>query len=235
LIIPVAPIGAPLPGGVASGPAEPDPRRQLELTRRDVQLHGSALARWLLGLAGWRVEFDGLPARQGVVIVYPHTSNWDFPIGLLAKWALGFPLSFWGKDSLFKLPLFSHWMRWIGGVPVDRHSARGIVGQMVERFQAAKANDEFFWLALAPEGTRSYAPYWRSGFYQVALRADVPLGLAYFDYPGRVVSAQRFIRLSGNIEADMATIEAYLGHRRGHKPHLAAPVRLPPERNEGNA
>jgi 1-acyl-sn-glycerol-3-phosphate acyltransferase len=207
----------------------------LELPQRPVQLQGSALARWLLSVAGWRVEFDGLPARQGVVIVYPHTSNWDFAVGLLAKWALGFPLSFWGKDSLFRLPLLGHWMRWVGGVPVDRRHPRGVVGQMVERFQLAKADDEFLWLALAPEGTRSHAPHWRSGFYQVALRAGLPLGLAYFDYPQRVVSAQRFIRLSGDVDADMAMIEAYLGHRRGHKPHLAAPVRLPPERNEGDA
>jgi 1-acyl-sn-glycerol-3-phosphate acyltransferase len=126
-------------------------------------------------------------------------------------------------------------MRWIGGVPVDRRNPRGVVGQMVERFEAAKANGEFFWLALAPEGTRSYAPHWRSGFYQVALGADVPLGLAYFDYPQRVVSAQRFIRLSGDAAADMAAIDAYLGHRRGRKPHLAAPVRLPPQRHEGGA
>ncbi len=235
MITPVAPFGAPPQGGAASGPAEPDRRRQLELTQRDVQLQGSTLARWLLARAGWRVEFDGLPARQGVLIVYPHTSNWDFPIGLLAKWTLGFPLSFWGKDTLFKLPLFGRWMRWIGGVPVDRKNPRGVVGQMVERMQAAKANDEFCWLALAPEGTRGYAPHWRSGFYQVALRAEVPLGLAYFDYPQRVVSARRFVRLSGDVDADMAAIEAYLGHRRGHKPHLAAPVRLPPERNEGGA
>lgn len=207
----------------------------LELPQRPVQLHGSALARWLLSAAGWRVQFDGLPARQGVVIVYPHTSNWDFAVGLLAKWALGFPLSFWGKDSLFRLPLLGPWMRWVGGVPVDRKHPRGVVGQMVERFQVAKANDEFLWLALAPEGTRSHAPHWRSGFYQVALRAGVPLGLAFFDYPQRVVSAQRFIRLSSDVDADMAVIEAYLGHRRGHKPHLAAPVRLPPERNEGGA
>lgn len=200
----------------------------LELNERSVKLRGSALARGLLSSAGWRVDFSGLPARQGVVIVYPHTSNWDLVVGLLAKWTLGFPLSFWGKDSLFKLPLFSHWMRWIGGVPVDRHHPRGVVGRMVERMQAAKANDEFFWLAIAPEGTRSYKPHWRSGFYRVALQAEVPLGLAYFDYVDRVVGVDRFIRLCGDAAQDMAAIEARLGHRRGHKPHLAAPVRLPP-------
>ena len=202
----------------------------LELSGRAVSLRGSAWAGALLRLAGWRVKFDGLPSRQGVVIVYPHTSNWDFVVGLLAKWSIGFPLSFWGKDSLFEVPLFGAWLRWVGGVPVNRQHPRGVVGQMVERLQAAKDQDRFFWLALAPEGTRGYSEHWRSGFYQVALNARVPLGLAYFDFAERVVGIDRFIRLSGNEQADMAAIEQHLGHRQGHTPHLAAPVRLPPKR-----
>jgi 1-acyl-sn-glycerol-3-phosphate acyltransferase len=198
----------------------------VELGDRSTQLDAGALAAALLRRAGWRVKFDGLPARQGVVIVYPHTSNWDFVVGLLAKWAIGFPLSFWGKESLFRLPLFGRWMRWVGGVPVDRHQPRGVVGQMVERMKAAKAGDRFFWLALAPEGTRSRGEGLRSGFYQVALGADVPLGLAYFDFVDKVVGVETFIRLSGDEAADMAAIEKHLGHRRGKKPQLAAPIRL---------
>lgn len=198
-----------------------------ELHERHVRLHGSAFATRVLAAFGWRVKFVGLPSRQGVVIVYPHTSNWDFVIGLLAKWSIGFPISFWGKDSLFRIPLFGRWMRWVGGVPVDRRNPRGVVGQMIERMQAAKANDEFFWLAVAPEGTRSYSDHWRTGFYQVALNAQVPLGLAYLDFEERVVGLDAFIRLSGDAQADMTAIEAQLGHRRGRNPGLAAPVRLP--------
>ena len=109
------------------------------VTERPIQLRGSRLARGVLRLAGWRVQFDGLPARQGVLIVYPHTSNWDFVIGVLAKWAIGIPLAFWGKDTLFELPLFGRWMRWIGGVPVDRNNPSGAVGAMVGRFATARA------------------------------------------------------------------------------------------------
>jgi 1-acyl-sn-glycerol-3-phosphate acyltransferase len=199
----------------------------VELSDRSVQLRGSAAARALLALAGWRVEFNGLPSRQGVAIVYPHTSNWDFVVGLLAKWTIGFPLSFWGKDSLFGLPLFGAWLRWVGGVPVDRKNPRGVVGQMVERMTEARERDEFFWLALSPEGTRSYCEHWRTGFYQVALKAGVPLCLAYFDYERRVVGVDAFIRLSGDVDADMAAIQASLGHRRGRKPQFATPIRLP--------
>ena len=201
-----------------------------ELAGRPVQLQGSAFARRVLEALGWRVEFTGLPARQGVVIVYPHTSNWDFPLGLLTKWALGFPVHFWGKDTLFRIPLFGHWMRWVGGVPVDRKSPKGLVEQMVGRLKLARDRDEFFWLALAPEGTRSRSEHWRSGFYRVALQAKAPLALAYFDFERKVVGLDRFIQLSGNQEADMAVIAAHLGHRRGRKPELATPIRLPPEK-----
>lgn len=126
-----------------------------EIVERPVQLQGNALARGLLRLLGWQLLWNGLPARQGVLVVYPHTSNWDFPLGLLAKWAFGVQVTFWGKDSLFRVPGFSHWMRWLGGVPVDRRSPGGIVGDMVARMRAARAADRMLWLALAPEGTRA--------------------------------------------------------------------------------
>lgn len=196
------------------------------LLERPIQLRGSVFARAVLALAGWRVVFDGLPAKQGVLIVYPHTSNWDFVIGVLAKWAIGIPLAFWGKDTLFALPLFGRWLRWIGGVPVDRTSPRGAVADIVTRLVDARQNDRFLWLALSPEGTRSYRDSWRSGFHQVAMQAQVPLALAFFDYAECRVGVDSFIRLSGDTARDMVAIEARLGHRRGRRPQLAAPIRL---------
>ena len=197
------------------------------LTDLPIQLQGSRLARGLLRLAGWRVQFDGLPSRQGVLIVYPHTSNWDFVIGVLAKWAIGIPLAFWGKDTLFRLPLLGRWLRWIGGVPVDRASPQGAVADMVARLSEARREDRFLWLALSPEGTRSYRDHWRSGFYRVAHQSELPLALAFFDYDERRVGVDCFIRLSGDVDHDMAAIAARLGHHRGCKPELAAPIGLP--------
>jgi 1-acyl-sn-glycerol-3-phosphate acyltransferase len=197
------------------------------LLDRSVTFRGSALATHLLGAFGWRVQFDGMPARQGVLVVYPHTSNWDFIVGLLAKWSIGLPVAFWGKDSLFAMPVLGRWMRWLGGVPVDRSSPGGVVETMVERLRAARRHSEFFWLALAPEGTRAYSEHWRSGFYRVALQADVPLALAYLDFEQKVVGVDAYLRLSGDAGADMALIAARLGHRRGCRPDLAAPIRLP--------
>mgnify|MGYP003536235203 FL=1 len=103
-----------------------------------MQLHGNALARRLVYATGGQIKFTGRPSRQGVAIVYPHTSNWDFPVGLLAKWALGFPASFWSKDSLFKVPLFGAWMRWVGGISLDRKSPPGRAEQMVERLKLGR-------------------------------------------------------------------------------------------------
>ena len=196
------------------------------IVERPVQLRGSALAGVLLGIAGWRVAFDGLPARQGVLIVYPHTSNWDFIVALLAKWHIGLHVSFWGKASLFRIPLFGHWLSWLGGVPVERASPQGAVAAMAHRLHEACERDEFMWLALAPEGTRRYSDGLRSGFYHVAVRAAVPLGLASLDFARREVVLRDFVRLCGDPQADLADIAARLGHHRGRRPDWAAPIRL---------
>lgn len=192
--------------------------------------HGPAsrLARGVLAMFGWSVEAPGLPAEQGVILVYPHTSNWDFVVGLLAKWALGLQLRFWGKDSLFKAPLLGHWMRWVGGVAVDRSSSHGLVGDTVQQMKAAAARGERFWLAAAPEGTRSLATGWRTGAYQVAVQAGVPVGLAYFDFERRVVSLNRFVMPTGDVQSDFSAFADYLGHRVGKRPALASPIRPRP-------
>ena len=191
-----------------------------------IQLRGSALARTALRLAGWTLRFEGLPARQGVLIVYPHTSNWDFVLGVVVKWAVGIQITFWGKASLFELPLFGRWLRWLGGVPVDRVSPNGIVGQMAREIEAARVNDRFLWLALSPEGTRRYTAVWRSGFYHVALQAQVPVGLVFLDYGKRVVGVERFVMLSGEPAADLRAIEHGLRQPVGRRPELAAPIRF---------
>ncbi|MGA0608980.1 1-acyl-sn-glycerol-3-phosphate acyltransferase [Caldimonas sp. KR1-144] len=189
-----------------------------------VTFEGSAAARGLLRALGWRVRFHGLPSRQGVIVVYPHTSNWDFPIGLLAKWAIGIELRYWAKDSLFRWPLFGRWMRWVGGVPVVRNAPSGVVGQMAERFAQARERDELLWLAVTPEGTRAWRPQWRSGFYHLALKAGVPLGIARLDWGAREVAFDRFLALSGDIVADQAAIAAAFAGVRGRRAELAGPI-----------
>lgn len=187
---------------------------------------GSALARSVLSLLGWQVHFQGLPALQGVIVVYPHTSNWDFPVGLLAKWATGIEAKFWGKHTLFRIPLFGAWLRWLGGVPVDRAAAGGVVDQMVDLFDRKRQAGEYFWLALTPEGTRSWRPAWRSGFYRVTLGAQVPILLAALDYGRKQVRVIDVIELSGMVDEDMKRIAQAFEGCTGRRAKLAAPIRL---------
>lgn len=191
-----------------------------------VQFQGSKLAKLVLDLAGWRIEFEGFPARQGVIILYPHTSNWDFIVGILAKWALGLQINFWGKDSLFKVPLLGSWMRWVGGVPVNRNAPNGAVGQMIDALGTAKRNDTNFWLGLSPEGHRRWTPGWRSGFYRTALKSDVPLGLVLINYSERKLLVNQFIKLTGDVQADFKYIADYYESACGKWPKNASPVRL---------
>jgi 1-acyl-sn-glycerol-3-phosphate acyltransferase len=194
------------------------------LTRHPVTFKGSRLARWILKMLGWRLEFQGFPTRQGVAIVYPHTSNWDFPVGMLAKWALGIPAHFWGKDSLFKFPVVGAWMRWVGGIPIDRSSSRGVVGQMVHVFEQHKQNDQLLWLGLAPEGTRSLTPGWRSGFYQLALGAQLPLALVKLDWGQRRFSVVDFYDLTGDVERDYAHMAHVFQGVKGFHEHQMGPI-----------
>lgn len=136
-----------------------------------------ALGWWILRRAGW--DFAGaMPdIPKFVCIVAPHTSNWDFPIGLAAKWALGFDAHWWGKDTLFRPPL-GWFMRANGGIPVDRRNK----GNAVERTITLARSSTRFALALSPEGTRKAVTEWRSGFWHVAKGADIPICLVALDW-----------------------------------------------------
>ncbi len=196
------------------------------LPPHSVQFRGSAVARRVLGWLGWELEFRGLPAAQGVLVVYPHTSNWDFPVGLLAKWAFGLQARFWAKHTLFQVPLFGAWLRWLGGVPINRADAGGVVEQTAQRMRACRQQGEYFWLVVTPEGTRSWRPAWRSGFYRLALAAQVPVGLAVLDFGRKRIRITDFVTLSGDVEADMGRIALAFEGSAGMRAALAAPIRL---------
>jgi 1-acyl-sn-glycerol-3-phosphate acyltransferase len=184
------------------------------------------LASWLLDRLGWQLRYEGFPARQGVAVIYPHTSNWDFPLMVLVKWAIGIPVRFWGKDSLFRIPLFGSWLRGMGGIPLDRSTPKGAVGEMLALFEASKRGDTLLWLALSPEGTRSRTPGWRSGFYRVAVQARVPLALIALDYSRRCIDVTHFLQLSGDEGIDFSHMNEVLAGVRGRRPELACPVQL---------
>lgn len=198
-----------------------------------VQLEkGSALAKLMLNLLGWSVDFYGLPSRQGVIAVYPHTSNWDFVVGILAKWSIGIPVKFWAKDSLFSIPLLGPWMRWVGGVPVNRNAPQGLVGQAVQSIKNSQSNDEFYWLVVAPEGTRKRADGWRSGFYSAAHQAGVPLAVARMDFGRKKITLHDFLQLSGDPHHDMQRVADLLDGTIGAIHDNASPICICSSRSE---
>jgi 1-acyl-sn-glycerol-3-phosphate acyltransferase len=141
-----------------------------------------ALGWWILRRAGWDFAGEMPNVARFVCIVAPHTSNWDFPIGLAAKWALGFDARWWGKDTLFRPPL-GWFMRANGGIPVDRRNKANAVERTVELARTS----ERFALALSPEGTRKAVTEWRSGFWHVAKGAGIPICLVALDWEHKIV------------------------------------------------
>ncbi len=180
-------------------------------------------ARGLLALLGWRVDVVPPPGPRCVVAVYPHTSNWDFLVGYLAKLASGLPLHFVGKHTIFRWPLGAI-LRRMGGIPVDRRHPGGLLPQLVREMQGRP----WMWLAIAPEGTRSYVDHWKSGFYRLALAAGVPVGLAWIDYRTKVVGLREYVTMTGDPEADMARIRAAYEGRVGLRPEKMGTIRLEP-------
>lgn len=170
----------------------------------------SRLSRTLLSLFGWRVVFVPPPGPKAVLIVYPHTSNWDFPIGILARTAIALPIGFIGKHTLFRPP-FGALFRRLGGIPVDRRQRAGCVDALTAAFDRA----ERLYLAIAPEGTRARTDHWKSGFYRLALAARVPVGLAFIDYARREIGVEHWLTLSGDEAADLARLRACYAGRRG--------------------
>ena len=178
------------------------------------------LSRKLLNLLGWTlIEPSEHPARA-VLVGYPHTSNWDGVFALLAKLALGLDAHWVGKDSLFRWPLRSLFRK-LGGIPIKRDVRNGFVADMAAQF-AAHRN---FLLVIAPEGTRSLTRGWKSGFYRIALAAEVPVAIAFIDYARREIGIATYLTMTGDPEADIAHIGRYYEHRQGKHPALASPVR----------
>lgn len=166
-------------------------------------------------LFGWKIQ-GGIPEglKKYVIAVAPHTSNWDFAVGMGARAIIKFRPNFLAKDSLFKFKPLAWFFKSIGGVPVDRSKKTNMVDQVVEQFEKY---DEFV-MTVAPEGTRSYSPEWKTGFYRMAHKANVPIVKIAFDYPSKtVVVAEPFIP-SGDVEKEMAEMKEYFKQFTGRNP-----------------
>ena len=175
----------------------------------------------LLGLLGWRSVLIWPPERHGLILVYPHTSNWDFVIGILFRVGNGLPARWMGKDTMFRWP-FGRLLRAMGGVPINRRERTGVIAALLDEFR----RHDWLWLAVAPEGTRAYTDHLKSGFYQIALAADLPIGLGYIDYSRRCVGIDTYVRMTGDEGRDLATLRAFYADKRARDPPCAGELRF---------
>lgn len=171
------------------------------------------MGRTVLRLGGWNVEGEVPDLPKFVIAVAPHTSNWDFVVGTSTMFALDFRLAFLGKHTLFA-GVFGSFMRWMGGIPVDRTSPHGAVADAVASFGRAGSRI----LVIAPEGTRKRVARFRTGFLQIARGAGVPVVLCAFDYAHKRVLLGPTIFPGEDVEADRVRVEAHFALIRGCHP-----------------
>jgi 1-acyl-sn-glycerol-3-phosphate acyltransferase len=169
--------------------------------------------RLVLTIMGWRFE-GAVPDRPRLVIVVaPHTSNWDFVVGLAAAFALRLRVRFLGKDSLFRPPL-GWFMRWAGGIPVKRGSPEGVAEAAVASFR----QEPPFYLAIAPEGTRRRVERWKTGFWRIARAAEVPLWTVALDFGRRVVRLDPAFETTTDLASDLAVLQSRFSPAMGRRP-----------------
>jgi 1-acyl-sn-glycerol-3-phosphate acyltransferase len=182
------------------------------------------LASRLLGLFGWRVTGEFPAAPRFVLIVAPHTSNWDFPICMLAMFATGLRVNWLGKHSIFFFPA-APVLRWLGGEPIDRGVRAGTVEQSITRF----AGRQQYILGISPEGTRRAAPEWRTGFHRIAVGAGVPIVPAALDYSRRVLELMPETIPTADMAGDIVALRRVFSARMARHPaQFVEPKRVPP-------
>jgi len=183
-----------------------------------VPRHGSAvlrvLGRGLLSMLGWRVEGELPDAARCVAIVAPHTSNWDFLLGMAALLALDLRVTWLGKHTIFRGPLGRLW-RALGGVPVDRGATDGMVEATAGLFAAGAP----VWVGLAPEGTRSKVERWKSGFWRIARAGSVPILPVALDYGRRRLRLCALYEPTADWEADVLALRRNFSPAMARHPH----------------
>jgi len=173
------------------------------------------LSALILKLLGWQIIGEPPKLRKYVLIVAPHTSNWDFVLGVFARKAIGIHMHYMGKSSLFKPP-HGFIFRWLGGFPVDRSKPNGLVNAAVKLF---KTREDFI-LTLSPEGTRKYTPQWKTGFWHIARQANVPIAIVSFDYAKKEITYQALFHTTDDMTADIRNIKSLFLDVKGFNPEL---------------
>lgn len=168
------------------------------------------VARICLRLAGWKVTGSTPQYKKYILIAAPHTSNWDFIFMLLVVLSRKMDARWMGKQQLFKPP-FNGFMKWLGGVAIERSKTNNTVDIMVSNFQSAETMS----LLITPEGTRSKVKEWKTGFYHIAEKAQLPIVLGFIDAPTKSCGFGDTFYPTGNIDEDMPLIKANYKDKAG--------------------
>ena len=176
------------------------------------------ICRFILRLRGWHLSTKPLPVVDKAILIFAHhTSNWDFVTMVAAKFAWDINVKYLGKHSLFRWP-YGWFFKALGGMPVIRHENNKVVDTVVDLIEA----NETIWLALSPEGTRSFTPYWKTGFYHIAKRANLPIIMFYLDNKTRTIGFSDIFEISGDIDKDMKVFDEYYASKQGYIPEKAS-------------
>ncbi|MES2589467.1 MAG: 1-acyl-sn-glycerol-3-phosphate acyltransferase [Bacteroidota bacterium] len=168
----------------------------------------------ILKLFGWKIDkFTPTGVKKAVIVVGPHTSNWDFVIGKMAFMNYGIKGRFLIKKDLFFFP-FGYILKAMGGIPIDRKKNNNFTEQAVSYFE----NNDSMFMVFTPEGTRSYNPNWKKGFYHVAIKANVPIYIAYMDYERKIGGFHSLFEPTGNSDEDIQKIKDTLKQFKGKFP-----------------
>ena len=162
------------------------------------------ISKLILKLAGWNVKGERPKEKKFVFLAAPHTSNWDFPLGRLTNSYLEVDLKVLMKKSWFVFP-FGVILRKLGAIPIDRSKSGTVIDYIVDIFN----ENEDFVFAITPEGTRSYVEYWKTGFYTIAQKANVPIVCGYLDYKKKETGVGPIIYPSGDVEKDFEKIMSF--------------------------
>lgn len=170
----------------------------------------------LLKLSGWKINDPPPEVHRCIIIAAPHTSNWDFVLMLVIVFALKLDVRWMGKHTLFPWPVV--WlMKWLGGIPINRTKANNVVEDMINVFHES----EHLVLLNTPEGTRSQVSRWKTGFYHMAIGADVSILPVYLDGPNKIVGFNPFFKPSGNLESDLEEIKEIFRGKEGIRPKFS--------------
>lgn len=167
------------------------------------------MGRLLLKIFGWRVDGAVPEMKENenlVLIAAPHTSNWDGIFGFAAIIGLDAKISYFGKYTLFNQPILGRFLKYMGGIPVDKNNpGSGLVKEAIANMEKLKGS----LIAMAPEGTRSKTEQWRTGFLRIAEAVDARIFVAAFDFNTKRIVLDKFFKPSDDMQKDLDNLKAY--------------------------